>query len=57
MAATITPAEFAATHGDPTTWTPADIEEQQNLAAIAALSDFTHFMRLPGPTTDSPTAA
>ncbi|MEU8101770.1 hypothetical protein [Streptomyces rubiginosohelvolus] len=29
----MTATEFRHLHGDPTTWTPADIETQQNLAA------------------------
>lgn len=57
MPTTITPAEFRTLHGDPATWTTADIEEQQNLAAIAALPDFTLHMRLPAPATNSPDAA
>lgn len=28
---TITPIEFVAQHGDPTTWTPADYETYENL--------------------------
>lgn len=32
----MTGPEFAATHGDPTTWTPADHETCQNLAALDA---------------------
>jgi len=29
----MTATDFAATHGDPATWTPNDYEAQQNLAA------------------------
>lgn len=29
--------EFRTRHGDPATWSPADIEAQQNLAAIGSL--------------------
>lgn len=32
----MTATEFRETHGDPTTWTTADIEAQQNLAACDA---------------------
>lgn len=32
----MTGTEFRETHGDPTTWTTADIETQQNLAACDA---------------------
>ncbi|GGZ82716.1 hypothetical protein [Streptomyces rubiginosohelvolus] len=35
----MTGTEFRAQHGDPTTWTTADIETQQNLAACDALPD------------------
>ena len=31
--------EFRETHGDPQTWTTADIETQQNLAEIDQLPD------------------
>lgn len=30
----MTGPEFAAAHGDPRTWTPNDIEAQQNLALV-----------------------
>ncbi|MFF6931513.1 hypothetical protein [Streptomyces californicus] len=32
----MTGTEFRQTHGDPTTWTTAEIEAQQNLAACDA---------------------
>lgn len=35
----MTGTEFRAQHGDPTTWTTAEIEAQQNLAACDALPD------------------
>lgn len=35
----MTAHEFSETHGDPTGWTTADIETQQNLAAIDQLPD------------------
>lgn len=37
----MTATEFRAEHGDPTTWTTADIETQQNLAACDALTPDT----------------
>ncbi|MFW3477479.1 hypothetical protein [Streptomyces microflavus] len=37
----MTATEFRQTHGDPTTWTSADIEAQQNLAACDALPEAT----------------
>lgn len=35
----MTATEFRNQHGDPTTWTSADIETQQNLAACDAYPD------------------
>ncbi|MEU0836052.1 hypothetical protein [Streptomyces sp. NPDC005969] len=37
----MTGTEFRAQHGDPATWTTADIEAQQNLAEIDALPTHT----------------
>ncbi|MFE3381313.1 hypothetical protein [Streptomyces anulatus] len=37
----MTATEFRTQHGDPTTWTAADIETQQNLAACDALTPDT----------------
>ncbi|WP_159040987.1 hypothetical protein [Streptomyces sp. FxanaA7] len=45
----MTSREFTQQHGDPATWSTADIEAQQNLAAIDALPDFTLLMLLPDP--------
>lgn len=35
----MTASEFRTEHGDPTEWSTADIESQQNLAAIDQLPD------------------
>ncbi|MGW7283963.1 hypothetical protein ACWGH4_00430 [Streptomyces sp. NPDC054847] len=35
----MTASEFRTAHGDPQTWTTADIEAQQNLAEIDQLPD------------------
>lgn len=53
----MTGREFTQQHGDPATWTTADIEAQQNLAAIDALTDFTLLMTLPKTTPDHTPAA
>ncbi|MFB8122142.1 hypothetical protein ACFVG1_13220 [Streptomyces bacillaris] len=45
----MTATEFRQTHGDPTTWTTANIKTQQNLAACDA--------HTPATTPDTKTAA
>ncbi|WP_228994395.1 hypothetical protein [Streptomyces sp. DH8] len=46
----MTGTEFRETHGDPTTWTTADIEAQQNLAACDAHHPLTPDTTIPGTT-------
>ncbi|WP_159058988.1 hypothetical protein [Streptomyces scabiei] len=43
----MTGREFTQQHGDPATWTTADIEAQQNLAAIDALPRTATVLVLP----------
>ncbi|MFD3337409.1 hypothetical protein ACFWV1_32980 [Streptomyces sp. NPDC058700] len=47
----MTAGEFRNTHGDPATWTPADHESYEHLAAIdAATTPLAHMHLLPGAT-------
>jgi hypothetical protein len=51
----MTGLEFATTHGDPADWTTADIEAQQNLAAIDTLPTPANVLVLPIRQTTTPT--
>jgi len=49
--------DFRQQHGDPTTWTTAEMETFEHLAETDHLPDFTIHMLLPAdPTPDSTTA-
>lgn len=54
----MTGTEFRQTHGDPTTWTPADFDSFEVIVLTDAAPDFTLLMQgtAPFPTLTAPAA-